>query len=330
MRASPVIASQPSRATPIRLSALYLPQFSCADLVPPTPGLACLRHGEDGDIPLPLLVGPRFDLWQGSAPLRTGVSEGVRWADDGSTVLLQLTVPDAEWMRDPAAASESAYRRLEAARQACGAPHWWRLWNYLGGILSGEGDEERYRQFTLGRHRAWAAAGQLDATLPAATAIGCAGGLQVFALAGRIAAEPVENPRQVSAWRYPRDYGIQPPSFARASLLREGDAGWLFVSGTASIVGHESRHVDDLAAQFAEARANLDAVLAAAARRAGCAVACFQPRNFKLYWSRAEDAAAHAALAAQLAAQAPTQVLQGTICRRELAVEIEALYAYVV
>ena len=327
MRASTFIASLPSRATPIRLSAQLLPRFSCADLASPVPGLACLRHGVGGDIPLPLLGGPVFDLWQGQTPLRTGVSNGVRWADDGSTVLLRLTVPDAEWAGDPAAASELAYRRLEAARQACAAPHWWRLWNYLGGILSGSGDEERYRQFTLGRHRAWAAAGQLDATLPAATAIGCAEGLHVFALAGRIAAEPIENPRQVSAWRYPRDYGIQPPSFARASLLREDDAGWLFVSGTASIVGHESRHVDDLAAQFAEARANLDAVLAAAAQRAGCAVSCFQPRNFKLYWSRAEDAVTHAALAQQLTAMAPTQVLHGTICRRELAVEIEALYA---
>ena len=29
---------------------------------------------------------------------------------------------------------------------------------------------------------------------------------------------PVENPRQVSAYRYPRQYGPQPPSFARAML----------------------------------------------------------------------------------------------------------------
>ena len=150
----------------------------------------------------------------------------------------------------------------------------------------------------------------------------------MFALAGRIAGEAIENPRQVSAWRYPRDYGIQPPSFARASLVRAGGAGWLFVSGTASIVGHESRHVNDLGAQFAEARANLDAVVAAAAQHVGGGAPCFTPRNFKLYWSHAADAIAHAALANPLSALAPTQVLHGTVCRRELAVEIEALYAY--
>ena len=307
--------------------ASRLPHYFSADTVPAEPLLATLRHGVDGAIPLPLLQGAAWDCWRGAGVVRSGVHGDVRWADDGESVFLHLTVSDAAWTRNPAAASEAAYRQLEAARLACGAPHWWRLWNYLGGILQGEGDDERYRQFTLGRHRAWSAAGQLDVTLPAATAIGCAEGLQVFALAGRIAAEPIENPRQTSAWRYPRAYGIQPPSFARASLLRAGDEGWLFVSGTASIVGFESRHVDDLPAQFAEARANLDAVVVAAAQRAGCAVNCFKPRNFKLYWSRIEDAQQHAALAETLSALAPTQVLHGTVCRRELAVEIEALYA---
>ncbi|MES2682958.1 MAG: pteridine-dependent deoxygenase [Pseudomonadota bacterium] len=303
-----------------------LPTFDCAAAAPSTPLLAALRHGAEGDIPLPLLAGPALDLWRSPQPLRSGTLDGVRWVEDGESLFLHLVVADATWCRDPAAATEAAYRQLEAARLACGAPHWWRLWNYLGGIVEGEGDAERYRQFTLGRHRAWTASGQLDAALPAATAIGCAAGLQVFALAGRTAACAIENPRQTSAWRYPRDYGEKPPSFARASLVRAGDSGWLFVSGTASIVGFESCHVDDVAAQFAEARLNLDAVVTAAAQRAGVDASRLMPRNFKLYWSRAEDAAAHTSLAAQLSALAPTQVLHGTVCRRELAVEIEALY----
>lgn len=314
-------------AASLRLMALQLPAFSCADTVPAAPVLAVLRHGVEGDIPLPLLAGPALDIWQGAGDIRSGVVDGVRWVESNDSVFLQLTIADAEWAQDPAAATEAAYRKLEAARRACGASHWWRLWNYLGGIVEGEGDAERYRQFTLGRHRAWSATGQLEAPLPAATAIGCGRGLHVFALAGRSAAEAIENPRQVNAWRYPRAYGAQPPSFARASLVRAGDAGWLFVSGTASIVGHESRHVGDAAAQFAEARANLDAVVAAAAQRIGIDERCFTARNFKLYWSRLSDARQHAALADALHALAPTQVLHGAVCRRELAVEIEALYA---
>ena len=314
-------------AASLRLMALQIPAFSCADTAPAARVLAVLRHAAAGDIPLPLLAGPALDVWQGAGDARSGMVDGVRWVESGGSVFLQLTVADAEWAQDPAAAAEAAYRKLEAARRACGAPHWWRLWNYLGGIVEGEGDAERYRQFTLGRHRAWSATGQLEASLPAATAIGCGHGLHLFALAGRSAAEAIENPRQVNAWRYPRAYGAQPPSFARASLVRAGGAGWLFVSGTASIVGHQSRHVGDAVAQFAEARANLDAVVAAAARHADIDPARFTPRNFKLYWSRLADAQQHAALADTLHALAPTQVLHGAVCRRELAVEIEALYA---
>ena len=311
-----------------RLTALRLPSFCTDDTAPRAPVLALLRHhAAGGTVPLPLLAGPVFDVWQSPRVPRSGQTGLVRWVDDGEMVFLHLTLSHAEWSRDPAAATEQAYRQLDAARLACGSPHWWRFWNYLGGIVDGEGDAERYRQFTLGRHRAWADTGQINQSLPAATAIGCAEGLHIFALAGQQSATPIENPRQVSAWRYPRDYGVQPPSFARASLVRDGQQGWLFVSGTASIVGHQSRHLLDLAAQFAEARLNLDAVITAAAQAADCDPACFTPHNFKLYWSRAEDAQRHQGLADLLCALAPTQVLHGTVCRRELGVEIEALYA---
>src|SRR3546814_12468443 len=61
--------------------------------------------------------------------------------------------------------------------------------------------------------------------LPAATAIGrCddARVVQVYWLAARTPGMPVENPRQVSAYRYPRQYGPQQPSFARAMLPPPG------------------------------------------------------------------------------------------------------------
>jgi hypothetical protein len=60
-----------------------------------------------------------------------------------------------------------------------------------------------------------------EAALPAATCIGRFDGvrrLQVYWLAAREAGLPLENPRQVSAFRYPRQYGPQSPSFSRALL----------------------------------------------------------------------------------------------------------------
>ena len=43
----------------------------------------------------------------------------------------------------------------------------------------------------------------------------------VYFLAGRTAPVFVENPRQVSAYHYRREYGTHSPSFSRAALLRE-------------------------------------------------------------------------------------------------------------
>src|SRR3546814_1451833 len=91
-------------------------------------------------------------------------------------------------------------------------PHLLRVWNYLDAITFGDGDAERYREFCVGRARGL---GDFDThALPAATAIGrCddARVVQVYWLAARTPGTPVENPRQVSAYRYPRQYGPQQP-----------------------------------------------------------------------------------------------------------------------
>ena len=87
--------------------------------------------------------------------------------------------------------------------------------------------------------------------------------LQVYWLAARTPGTPLENPRQVSAYRYPRQYGPQPPSFARA-MLPASPAMPLLLSGTAAVVGHESRHAESVAAQLDETLLNFDSLLGAA------------------------------------------------------------------
>src|SRR6185312_12015184 len=64
-----------------------------------------------------------------------------------------------------------------------------------------------------------------DLPLSAATAIGHHGPeglLQVYALCAAQPGQALENPRQVSAWKYPRRYGPTAPSFARAMRLPGG------------------------------------------------------------------------------------------------------------
>ena len=100
-------------------------------------------------------------------------------------------------------ASRQAYDIVQSYLQQ--SPHPWplKIWNYIPGINEGSGDEERYRQFCLGRADAVLIdPGDLP-PLPAATAIGThpdEPALQVYFLAGSLPGLDVENPRQVSAW----------------------------------------------------------------------------------------------------------------------------------
>ena len=198
------------------------------------------------------------------------------------------------------------------------------MWSYLPDIHRRVGGLERYRGFCVGRDRAFREAGFVPERFPAATAIGArAGGLLVYCLAGRTPGQPVENPRQVSAYRYPPRYGPRPPSFARA--LRLPGAGPLLVSGTAAVVGHRSCHPGDLAAQLHETLTNLDA-LACAAGMDG-------------RWRRGEtapllkvflrDPAGLETVAMALERwshdRARVLFLHGEICREELVIEIEGV-----
>ena len=86
----------------------------------------------------------------------------------------------------------------------------------------------------------------------------------MYCLSARQPGSPLENPRQVSAWRYPRQYGPQAPSFARGMLAAPGSSLPLLLSGTASVVGHATLHGEDTLRQLEETFANLDAGLQSA------------------------------------------------------------------
>jgi enamine deaminase RidA (YjgF/YER057c/UK114 family) len=193
------------------------------------------------------------------------------------------------------------------------------------------GGLERYRQFNSGRQAAFLEARQAAFEgAPAACALGTRGGpIAVRFLAGTRAPVPVENPRQVSAYRYPREYGPHSPTFSRAALAQV-DAGRvaLLVSGTASIVGHETLHHGDVQAQAREALRNVAAVIDAAHARCS---ARFAPADLDcvVYVRHAGDAAAvRDAIASVLGADAPALrsavCLEADICRADLLVEIEA------
>jgi enamine deaminase RidA (YjgF/YER057c/UK114 family) len=211
-------------------------------------------------------------------------------------------------------------------------PHLLRVWNYLPAINRDEHGSERYRQFNCARQLALRACGRgQHGTVPAASALGSplASPLVVYFLAGRTAPTFVENPRQVSAYHYPREYGRHRPAFSRATLLRQRTGLALFISGTASIVGHRSLHLGDTAAQTRETLANIEALLAQANRAARGARFELSALACKVYVRRPADLPlVQAELDAALGGDARVIYLQADICRQDLLVEIEATAMY--
>ena len=282
----------------------------------------CLR------IALPPHGAPMLEHWRAHGPVTHGREGGVAWAEDGTLQFGAIELDETDG--DIEATATAVYARLGAFTRERGYTHLLRVWNYLDGITHGDGDAERYRVFCVGRARGL---GEFDPhALPAATAIGHSSGvparrLQVYWLAARAPGTPLENPRQISASRYPRQYGPQPPSFARA-MLPPGASMPLLISGTAAIVGHESQHAGDVEAQLDETLANLDSLIAAAhARRPELPLRMGAGTRLKAYVrDRNELDTVAALLRARLDPDVRFIVLHAAICRRELHVEIDGTH----
>ena len=268
-----------------------------------------------------------FEVWRSNGPIRSGRDGDIAWSTDGQLLFGAIELDEHEIGIE--AAAERIYAQLIAFQARSATPKLLRIWNYLDAITLGEGDTERYRQFCVGRARGM---GDFDTSnLPAATAIGRCDDqrtLQVYWLAACEAGTPVENPRQVSAYRYPREYGRQSPSFARAMLPPADGHMPLLLSGTASVVGHATQHVGELLAQIEETFTNFDALLGAARQRAPWLPAQFGPgTRLKVYVRDRDDLPlVKAALDQRFGDRVPRVLLHAAICRRELSMEIDGVH----
>ncbi len=231
-------------------------------------------------------------------------------------------------------AAENAYLQIFALLDAEGFPHLWRTWNYMPAIHAQEGGLERYRQFNVGRHTAFVSCGRAVDSSPAASALGTRDGrFSVAFIAGHAAPARIENPRQVSAFDYPEQYGPRSPTFTRAVTVTSGAYEALFISGTASIVGHETLHRDDVTAQTQETIANLAALLQQANSKplniertaAQASPYTLQNLGYRLYLRHPDDLTKVRAVFDNLIGSAANVAyVQADICREDLLIEIEA------
>jgi chorismate lyase/3-hydroxybenzoate synthase len=271
---------------------------------------------------LPVLVGTGLtELWQSDARVEAGREGLVHFASGGHFLAGRVEIDEQAAGGLEAAAAE-AYAAISRFTTRCQHRHLLRMYNYFSGINSGTGDTERYKLFCSGRATGFQ--GLKHSSWPAATAVGRqdrSNLLQVYWLAGTEPGRALENPRQVSAFNYPRQYGPAPPRFSRAMLV----TGGLLISGTGSILGHASHHAHDLPAQLDEILRNL-----ASLQQAGGAPAQLPSGRGTLLKIYLRNASAARLVSAYLRAQLPSQVqflvLGADICRRELVVEIDAAH----
>jgi chorismate lyase/3-hydroxybenzoate synthase len=276
----------------------------------------------------PLIGADIIEIWHASGPVNIGFDGIVRYAADPDHMLGAIELDERRY-GGIAGAAEAAYTALSRFVSGSRHPNLLRIWNYIDGINQGDGDNERYKLFCSGRAAGLRALDPTrDERFPAATCIGRRDGdpmVQVYWLAGRAPGLPLENPRQVSAYRYPREYGPTPPSFSRAMLASDR---LVMISGTASIVGHASRHRGDVRAQLDETFANLANVLQRAAGAApGITTRLGAQSLLKIYL---RDEALLPEVNAFLRERVPPQtqyiVLHADVCRAELLVEIDCLH----
>lgn len=323
---------------PLRVERLSLSD-SLAGAARGNPPFGALGYGTPNDLAWMSTVNARVlspagamaDVWHASEHIESGTTGAVRWRCDGHWMLGAIDIDEATDSAGLTALAQRAYRDLFASLKQTGCAHLLRVWNYLPQINADGGGMERYRQFNAGRQQAFVDAGEAAFEgAPAACALGIhQGALCIRFLAGRVAPLPVENPRQISAYRYPPTYGPRSPTFSRAALaeIGGGDVA-LFISGTASIIGHETVHLGDVLAQTGETLRNLSAVIEAANARATshfdlAALDCV------VYVRNVADApivrrVLEEALGAQAHTVSHAVYLEADICRQDLLVEIEA------
>lgn len=304
--------------------------------------LGAVCYGVDASDPdalasVPMKVLPAGGLehtaWESAESCTGGEYQGCQYRFNQHLLFGAITLAEGDFTASVTTstlqqASQVAYERLFAVMGVTGFPHLVRCWNYLPRInVEGEG-LERYRQFNIGRQDAFIAAQRsyLDDS-PAACALGTAeGGLVLYFLASHAKPVPVENPRQVSAYRYPERYGPRSPTFSRASLLPLPGGEALFISGTASILGCDSCHPGDVIAQTEETLRNIEAVIEQANRLSAVGGYASQALELKVFLRDPADySLVESVIQRHFGVAACAMYLQADICRTELLVEIEAV-----
>ncbi len=281
------------------------------------------------NIPSASLETPQlFETWDGvsnTASNRSGAwkffqNDQYLLASVPSSLLENLTVEQA---------TERAYELLFEQMHVWGYPNLIRTWNFFPDITNeGYGSHNNYQLFCSGRTRAYAALSKQPTLYPAATVIGThQPGVNVYFIAAKESGIGIENPHQVSAFNYPQTYSQDPPLFSRAVLHNNANQKILFISGTASILGHSTQYSGDINRQTEICIKNIEQLLTTAITEYQFSKMLLREfAQFKVYIKHAEDLnTVRTHIHQLLGPSTPVYYIEGDMCRHDLLVEIEGL-----
>ncbi len=263
--------------------------------------------------------GPEsLEVWKViGATVERGVDNNCEWNRSDKLQFISISAPLTQ-ADDIQKATFLLYQELLSFVENSPFTKLIRFWNYIPHINHGDGDKENYKRFCTGRLDAFEQHDLDDLQFPAASAVGhYTDGITVYALTTNTTPKYHANPRQLDAFKYPRQYGPSSPSFARASTVKIGDQQMCFISGTASILGHDSVHQGDLRLQLYTTNDNILYLL----KETGFKRETI--RTLRVYLRNTDDYLECKEVLEELFPNSTIIYTHADICRGDLLVEIE-------
>jgi chorismate lyase/3-hydroxybenzoate synthase len=318
------------------LDISYQPREVLADVISDPNTIAVIDYGDHSLataknlilVGTPAIAGNEMiEVWRSSSPPEYGSLGSIHYRRTSELLFGQIRIPSAHG--DLEATTRTIYQKIRQLQQESSYTHLIRIWNYMPWINREDNQMERYQSFCVGRHQAIDTSSGFEEHLPAATAIGTHDdNMLVYFVAAREDGIQIENPRQVSAFEYPSQYAPKSPAFSRAIVKQWGQQKHLYISGTASILGHETQHREMLVEQLDECLNNMDILIQEADHRSTLGINNVSDlTGIKLYLRNVEDLQpVLSRLRKRIGDRSHVMVLHADICRRDLLLEIEGFY----
>ena len=319
-----------------------------------------LSQSQEFNVPISLVCQPpincdtMMEVWTFDYP---STEPSFTFTKDKQSTVLHIDCPEfsclfsTQYSADQETFKENTqetFRLFDASLQANGFDYHdiVRQWNYIENIIHVEEDNDKplqnYQIFNDLRSLYY---GKSDFRngYPSATGIGTqCGGCTIEAIAfkekNRNSIKPVSNSFQVDAHSYSSNVlignGIEEinhvstPKFERGKYVQFGEKGFLFISGTASIIGEQTVYADDVSKQTLTTFKNIDHLVSTYNLNNNDISVTSHPRllNYRAYLKNKSDYSIVKSLCDKHYGVDMGFIVKADICRNNLLVEIEANY----